>query len=66
LEEKGIIDPVKVVLNSLEYGAGVASILLTSDVAIINDRNINSKDRNIYEHQNIRIWFIIWFFKTLL
>ena len=50
MEEKGIIDPVKVVLNSLEYGAGVASILLTSDVAIINDRNINLKDRNIYEH----------------
>jgi chaperonin GroEL len=31
----GIIDPVKVVKNSLQFGTGVASILLTTDTAII-------------------------------
>jgi chaperonin GroEL (HSP60 family) len=37
LIEGGVIDPASVVTNALEYGSGVASILLTSEVAIINE-----------------------------
>lgn len=37
LIECGIIDPASVLTNALEYGSGVASILLTSEIAIINE-----------------------------
>lgn len=36
LNTTGIIDPVKVVKNSLIYGSGAASILLTTEISIVN------------------------------
>ena len=35
LIEKGVIDPVQVVKNSILYGSSIASILLTSDCAVL-------------------------------
>ena len=35
--DAGIIDPVSVLCNSLEFGAGVASLLITSEIAIVNE-----------------------------
>lgn len=37
LIEAGVIDPVKVVMNSLQFASGVAGILLTADVSIVNE-----------------------------
>lgn len=37
LLDSGIIDPVKVVKNSLLYGASLASIMLTTDKCIIKE-----------------------------
>lgn len=34
-----IIDPVLNIKSALRYGAGVASILLTAEVGVINDEN---------------------------
>ena len=39
LVEKGVIDPVYVVKNSLLYGASIASILLTADCAVLQEPN---------------------------
>ena len=42
--ERKIIDPVKVVKNALRYGAGLASILLTAECAIVEDNyNFNRR-----------------------
>ena len=49
LVEKGIIDPVMVVKNGLLYGSSIASILLTSDCAILRTEN----NRHIYEHDEL-------------
>ena len=35
LVEKGVIDPLQVVKNSILYGSSIASILLTSDCAVL-------------------------------
>ena len=43
----GIIDPVKVVKNSLIYGSGAASILLTTEISIVNA----SSNNFIQEHE---------------
>ena len=34
---QGIVDPVKVVKSSLRYGAGLASIMLTAECAIVDE-----------------------------
>ena len=49
LIEKGIIDPVMVVKNGLLYGSSIASILLTSDCAVLRTEN----NRHIYEHDEL-------------
>jgi chaperonin GroEL (HSP60 family) len=43
--EKGIIDPVKVVTNSLQFASGAAGILLSTDISIINEhKNIHVRE----------------------
>ena len=37
LLDKNIIDPAKVVKHALRYGAGLASILLTAECAVVED-----------------------------
>ena len=49
LIEKGIIDPVMVVKNGLLYGSSIASILLTSDCAVLRTEN----NRHVYEHDEL-------------
>ena len=38
IKEAGIVDPVKVVKSALRYGAGLASILLTAECAVVEER----------------------------
>jgi hypothetical protein len=33
-----VVDPVKVVKSALRYGAGLASILLTAECAIVDEK----------------------------
>ena len=49
LIDKGIIDPVLVVKNGLLYGSSIASILLTSDCAVLRtgNRHVNEHDEFI-------------------
>lgn len=44
------MDPTKVVKNSLRYASGLASILLTAEVAVIDDYS-----KNIRIHEEIKI-----------
>jgi chaperonin GroEL (HSP60 family) len=37
MREAGVVDPVKVVKSALRYGAGLASILLTADCAVVEE-----------------------------
>ena len=52
LVEKGVIDPVHVVKNSLMYGASIASILLTADCAILHKPE---DGKRIVEHEELHI-----------
>lgn len=36
--EAGVVDPVKVVKCALRYGAGLASILLTAECAVVDEK----------------------------
>jgi chaperonin GroEL (HSP60 family) len=38
IEETGVVDPVKVVKSALRYGAGLASILLTAECAVLDEK----------------------------
>ena len=38
IKEAGIVDPVKVVKSALRYGAGLASILLTAECGVVEER----------------------------
>jgi chaperonin GroEL (HSP60 family) len=38
VSESGVVDPVKVVKSALRYGAGLASILLTAECAIVDEK----------------------------
>ena len=38
MKEAGVVDPVKVVKSALRYGAGLASILLTAECAIVEEK----------------------------
>ena len=49
LLERNIIDPAKVVKSSLRYGAGVASILLTAECAIVQDEQQLRRGVRIHE-----------------
>lgn len=37
ISSAGIVDPVKVVKSSLRYGAGLASIMLTAECAVVDE-----------------------------
>lgn len=50
LIEAGVIDPVKVVMNSIEFSSGVASLLLTAEVAVVNERMEHQ-----FEHSTINV-----------
>ena len=56
LVNKGIIDPVLVVKNSLLYGASIASILLTADCAILQvPETVGGGVAAIHEHEELRL-----------
>jgi chaperonin GroEL len=38
ISECGVVDPLKVVKSSLRYGSGLASILLTADCAVVDEK----------------------------
>ena len=46
----GVIDPLLVVKNSFQYGASLASIVLTADCAVLQ----NAGERHI-EHEEFKI-----------
>jgi len=52
VENGTVIDPTKVVKNSLLYGASAASMLLTVDAAVIPDLRHRSV---LIEHEDIHI-----------
>jgi chaperonin GroEL (HSP60 family) len=52
VENGTVIDPTKVVKNSLLYGASAASMLLTVDAAVIPDLRRRSV---LIEHETIQI-----------
>lgn len=52
LMDSGVVDPVKVVKSALRYGAGLASILLTADCAVV-DEEYNFVQR---VHEQFKLW----------
>jgi len=50
LHSQGVIDPAKVVKNSLLYGSSIASILLSCDYGVIHSDTVFR-----HEHEEIRI-----------
>jgi chaperonin GroEL len=38
INECGVVDPTKVVKSALRYGAGLASILLTAECAVVDEK----------------------------
>jgi chaperonin GroEL (HSP60 family) len=49
LFERKIVDPTKVVKNALRYGAGLASILLTADIAVVEDNEMPKRRLRVHE-----------------